>query len=107
MPGRYPPRQRSAISWRNWSTSAGNVVPSSQSRRFRVLGCSSLGSFAVVHDPAQMESLTPSGLEEAGLSGALYQASKSAVNMLTVQYARQLPNRACPESRGFSVATPW
>jgi len=92
MPGQYPPRQRSAISWRNWSTSAGNVVPSSQSRRCRVLGCSSLGSFAVVHDPAQMESLTPSGLEEAGLSGALYQASKSAVNMLTVQYARQLPN---------------
>jgi NAD(P)-dependent dehydrogenase (short-subunit alcohol dehydrogenase family) len=53
---------------------------------------SGLGSFAVVHDPAQMESLTPSGLEEAGLSGPLYQASKSAVNMLTVQYARQLPN---------------
>jgi NAD(P)-dependent dehydrogenase (short-subunit alcohol dehydrogenase family) len=53
---------------------------------------SSLGSFAVVHDPAQMELLTPSGMEEAGLSGALYQAAKSAVNMLTVQYARQLPN---------------
>jgi NAD(P)-dependent dehydrogenase (short-subunit alcohol dehydrogenase family) len=53
---------------------------------------SGLGSFAVVHDPAQMELLTPSGLEDAGLSGALYQASKSAINMLTVQYARQLPN---------------
>jgi NAD(P)-dependent dehydrogenase (short-subunit alcohol dehydrogenase family) len=53
---------------------------------------SGLGSFAVVHDPAQMESLTPTGLEEAGLSGALYQASKSAINMLTVQYARQLPS---------------
>jgi NAD(P)-dependent dehydrogenase (short-subunit alcohol dehydrogenase family) len=44
---------------------------------------SGLGSFALVHDPSRIESSVP---------GALYQASKSAVTMLTVQYARQLPN---------------
>ncbi len=44
---------------------------------------SGLGSFARVHDPSRIESSIP---------GALYQASKSAVTMLTVQYARQLPN---------------
>ena len=44
---------------------------------------SCLGSFAVMHDPARLEATVP---------GALYQASKSAVNMLSVQYARQLPN---------------
>ncbi len=44
---------------------------------------SGLGSFALVHDPSRIESSVP---------GALYQASKSAVLMLTVQYARQLPN---------------
>nr|MDP9167215.1 SDR family NAD(P)-dependent oxidoreductase [Actinomycetota bacterium] len=44
---------------------------------------SGLGSFALVHDPSRIESTVP---------GALYQASKSAVLMLTVQYARQLPN---------------
>jgi NAD(P)-dependent dehydrogenase (short-subunit alcohol dehydrogenase family) len=44
---------------------------------------SGLGSFAVVHDPSRVEFKVP---------GALYQASKSAVTMLSVQYARQLPN---------------
>ena len=44
---------------------------------------SGLGSFAAVHDPSRVESTVP---------GALYQASKSAVTMLSVQYARQLPN---------------
>ena len=44
---------------------------------------SGLGSFAVVHDPSRVEYNVP---------GALYQASKSAVTMLSVQYARQLPN---------------
>ncbi|WP_375483508.1 SDR family NAD(P)-dependent oxidoreductase [uncultured Mycobacterium sp.] len=44
---------------------------------------SGLGSFALVHDQSRIESSVP---------GALYQASKSAVLMLTVQYARQLPN---------------
>ncbi len=44
---------------------------------------SGLGSFAVVHDPSRVEFRVP---------GALYQASKSAVTMLSVQYARQLPN---------------
>jgi NAD(P)-dependent dehydrogenase (short-subunit alcohol dehydrogenase family) len=44
---------------------------------------SGLGSFAVVHDPSRVEFTVP---------GALYQASKSAVTMLSVQYARQLPN---------------
>jgi NAD(P)-dependent dehydrogenase (short-subunit alcohol dehydrogenase family) len=44
---------------------------------------SGLGSFAVVHDPSRLEFTVP---------GALYQASKSAVTMLSVQYARQLPN---------------
>jgi NAD(P)-dependent dehydrogenase (short-subunit alcohol dehydrogenase family) len=44
---------------------------------------SGLGSFAVVHDPSRVE---------YGVPGALYQASKSAVTMLSVQYARQLPN---------------
>jgi NAD(P)-dependent dehydrogenase (short-subunit alcohol dehydrogenase family) len=44
---------------------------------------SGLGSFAVVHDPSRVEFIVP---------GALYQASKSAVTMLSVQYARQLPN---------------
>ncbi|MDT5203641.1 MAG: hypothetical protein QOD34_277 [Mycobacterium sp.] len=44
---------------------------------------SGLGSFAAVHDPSRIESSVP---------GALYQASKSAVTMLSVQYARQLPN---------------
>jgi NAD(P)-dependent dehydrogenase (short-subunit alcohol dehydrogenase family) len=43
---------------------------------------SGLGSFAVVHDPSRVEFRVP---------GALYQASKSAVTMLSVQYARQLP----------------
>lgn len=44
---------------------------------------SGLGSFARVHDPSRIESSIP---------GALYQASKSAVTMLSVQYARQLRN---------------
>ena len=44
---------------------------------------SGLGSFAAVHDPSRIEYSVP---------GALYQASKSAVTMLSVQYARQLPN---------------
>lgn len=44
---------------------------------------SGVGSFALAHDPSRIESSVP---------GALYQASKSAVTMLTVQYARQLPN---------------
>jgi NAD(P)-dependent dehydrogenase (short-subunit alcohol dehydrogenase family) len=44
---------------------------------------SGLGSFAVVHDPSRLEYNVP---------GALYQASKSAVTMLSVQYARQLPH---------------
>jgi NAD(P)-dependent dehydrogenase (short-subunit alcohol dehydrogenase family) len=44
---------------------------------------SGLGSFALVHDRSRIESSVP---------GALYQASKSAVTMLTVQYARQLPD---------------
>jgi NAD(P)-dependent dehydrogenase (short-subunit alcohol dehydrogenase family) len=44
---------------------------------------SGLGSFAVVHDPSRVEYTVP---------GALYQASKSAVTMLSVQYARQLPH---------------
>jgi NAD(P)-dependent dehydrogenase (short-subunit alcohol dehydrogenase family) len=44
---------------------------------------SGLGSFEVVHDPSRAEYSVP---------GALYQASKSAVTMLSVQYARQRPH---------------
>lgn len=44
---------------------------------------SGLGSFALVHDPARPESKVPA---------PLYCASKSALSMLTVQYARALPH---------------
>jgi NAD(P)-dependent dehydrogenase (short-subunit alcohol dehydrogenase family) len=44
---------------------------------------SGLGSFAALHDPSRVEFTVP---------GALDHASKSAVTMLSVQYARQLPN---------------
>ena len=44
---------------------------------------SSMGSFAAVTDPEQAESQ---------VSVPLYSASKSAVSMLTVQYAKMLPN---------------
>lgn len=43
---------------------------------------SGLGSFAAVHDPARIE---------AQVVSPLYNSSKSAVNMLTVQYARAFP----------------
>lgn len=43
---------------------------------------SGLGSFAVTHDPARIESQIP---------GMLYSASKAAVTMLTTQYAKALP----------------
>ena len=44
---------------------------------------SGLGSFALVHDPDRAESKVPT---------PLYCASKSAMTMLTVQYARALPH---------------
>ncbi len=44
---------------------------------------SGLGSFALVHDESRAESKVPA---------TLYCASKSAVTMLTVQYARALPH---------------
>ncbi len=44
---------------------------------------SGLGSFALVHDPVRAESKVPT---------PLYCASKSALTMLTVQYARALPH---------------
>jgi NAD(P)-dependent dehydrogenase (short-subunit alcohol dehydrogenase family) len=44
---------------------------------------SGLGSFAVTGDPARLESTVP---------GLAYPSSKSAVNMLTRQYARALPH---------------
>jgi NAD(P)-dependent dehydrogenase (short-subunit alcohol dehydrogenase family) len=44
---------------------------------------SGLGSFALVHDPSRIESKVPA---------LAYCASKSAVVMLTVQYARALPD---------------
>lgn len=43
---------------------------------------SGLGSFGVVHDPARIES---------SVTALAYCSSKSAVTMLTVQYARSLP----------------
>jgi len=43
---------------------------------------SGLGSFAAVHDPARIEST---------LTAPLYTSSKSAVTMLTVQYAKAFP----------------
>ena len=43
---------------------------------------SGLGSFALVHDPERIESK---------VNAPLYTSSKSAVTMLTVQYARALP----------------
>jgi NAD(P)-dependent dehydrogenase (short-subunit alcohol dehydrogenase family) len=43
---------------------------------------SGLGSFAHVHDPQRIESK---------VNAPLYTSSKSAVTMLTVQYARALP----------------
>ena len=43
---------------------------------------SGLGSFALVHDPERIEST---------VNAPLYTSSKSAVTMLTVQYARALP----------------
>ncbi|HWU58320.1 MAG TPA: SDR family NAD(P)-dependent oxidoreductase [Microbacteriaceae bacterium] len=43
---------------------------------------SGMGSFAFVHDPEHIEST---------ITAPLYQSSKSAVTMLTVQYAKALP----------------
>jgi NAD(P)-dependent dehydrogenase (short-subunit alcohol dehydrogenase family) len=43
---------------------------------------SGMGSFAFVHDPEHIEST---------IAAPLYQSSKSAVTMLTVQYAKALP----------------
>ncbi len=44
---------------------------------------SGMGSFALVHDPERVEST---------IIGPLYQSSKSALTMLTVQYAKAFPD---------------
>ena len=44
---------------------------------------SGVGSFAVTHDPARLES---------GVRSPLYAASKAAITMLTTQYAKALPH---------------
>jgi NAD(P)-dependent dehydrogenase (short-subunit alcohol dehydrogenase family) len=66
-----------------WMTNAFLPLLEKSSAPVIVNVSSGLGSFAVVHDPSRVEFTVP---------GALYQASKSAVTMLSAQYARQLPN---------------
>jgi NAD(P)-dependent dehydrogenase (short-subunit alcohol dehydrogenase family) len=46
---------------------------------------SGLGSFAVTGDPSRLE---------AALQGLVYQSSKAALNMVTTQYARAVPDVA-------------
>ena len=56
---------------------------------------SQMGSFATNHDPSQLQSK---------IVQPLYQSSKSAVNMLTVSYARGLPDiRVNAVSPGFTA----
>ena len=47
-----------------------------------VINVSGMGSFALTHDPERVEST---------IAALLYPASKSAVTMLTMQYAKALP----------------